>query len=79
MHTPRRPPSDPREWHLQHDRRGYWIMDEFGEDIAWVGLDFDNAKALLDDMIADEIEAREQEGPALDPMRGVEFPFAGNH
>ena len=70
--------SDPREWHLQHDRRGYWIMNEFGEDIAWVGVDFDNAKALLDDMVADEIEARAQEGPTIDPP-GFDAGFCGNH
>jgi hypothetical protein len=71
--------SDPQDWHLQPGPQGWWIIDEYGEDIAFAGYDFDHAKSVLDGMVADEIEARAQEYEPPDPMAHVEFPFADNH
>ena len=55
--------SDPLEWHLQPGPEGYWIVDEYGEDVHFAGRDIDHAKTVLDDMIADELLAREENGP----------------
>lgn len=71
--------SDPRHWNLELGRDGYYVVDEYGEDIGFAGSNYTTAKRAFDEMVRDDIAAREQEGPDLDPMRGVEFPFAENH
>jgi hypothetical protein len=60
-------PSDPREWRLEQSADGYWIMDEYAEEVCWAGTDYRNAQIVLAEMIQDEIDAREQEGPRDPP------------
>lgn len=54
--------SNPHEWHVVQDREGFYIEDEYGDDVTptrrWSS--FRNAKAHLDLIIPEEIAARDE-------------------
>ncbi len=75
--------SDPHEWHIASDREGFFIEDEYGEEVtppwlafpaAWRTKGYDTAQKVLAETIADAIENYEPPDPP-----GWEGGFAENH
>ena len=54
---------NPHEWHLEHRRDGYYVINEHGEEIAWASEDYPNAKLVLHNLITDELAAQQDNGP----------------
>ena len=73
--------TDYTSWDIMEMRNGcFRLVDEYGEFLS--EREYFSRKCAerdLNDMVAEEIDAREQHGPEGDPMDGVEFPFAANH
>lgn len=75
--------SNPYEWHVASDKEGFFVEDEFGEEVGtWINgyyvahrwQDFKTAQAACNDMIKEAIDNYEPPDPP-----GWEGGFAKNH
>lgn len=69
---------NPHEWHLELGRDGYYVINEYGEEVMWAAEDYPNAQLVLKNLTADELAAQHDNGPDRDPP-GFEAGFAENH
>lgn len=79
--------SDPHEWHIAQDKEGFFIEDEYGEEVlphfmdriswpdaGWRCQSYKTAQEALDKTIQDALDNYEPPDPP-----GWEGGFAGNH
>lgn len=75
--------NNPYEWHIASDREGFFIENEYGEEVIpgflppnaqWRCQSYARAQVVLKEMIAEAIENYEPPDPP-----GWEGGFADNH